>query len=214
MERNKSSLPVRMRFVAGRIRGTLACVACLCLGFVFGARTFAEDATSSELTAAESEVLFVRRIGPLLREKCLGCHGGDPDQIEGSLDVRSLEGLRKGGDSEEPSVVAGKPGRSPLYLAATRQSDDWSAMPPKEAERLSAGQLKWLQDWIASGAAWPDDARRKEIEKAYANKWSAEDGIAVGTSGGLDDDWTNRKYDPAGLWAYRPVAAAPDRRQS
>ena len=80
-------------------------------------------------TRIDSEILFVRRIAPLLREKCLGCHGNNPQEIEGSF---------AGGDSSEPSIVTGKPDKSPLYLAATRNSDDWSEMPPKEAEQLSA----------------------------------------------------------------------------
>lgn len=165
----------------------------------------AQETNDPQRTAAASEILFVRRVGPLLREKCLGCHGSDPDAMEGSLDVRSREGLLAGGDSEQPAIVQGKPEQSPLYLAATRTSDDWSAMPPKEAEQLSAEQLTWLRDWIASGAAWPAADRRREIESEYADQWSAEDGITVRTSGGLDDNWTNRKYDPAGLWAYQPV---------
>jgi sugar lactone lactonase YvrE/mono/diheme cytochrome c family protein len=153
----------------------------------------------------KSEQLFVRRVAPLLREKCLGCHGNKPDEIEGSLDLRTLEGLLAGGDSEEASIILGKPDESPLYLASTRQSDDWSAMPPKEAEQLTTEQLNWLSEWIASGAQWPDTERRKEIEEEYAKEWSVEDGVAVKTSGGLADEWTNRKYDPAGLWAYKPL---------
>lgn len=164
-----------------------------------------EDTKGSE-PATESEVLFVRRIGPLLREKCLGCHGADGDEIEGSLDVRHLAGLLAGGDSGDPSLHPGKPDQSPLYLAATRDSDEWSEMPPKEAERLSTDQLSWMRDWIRSGAAWPDPERRKTIEATYEDRWSHEDGIRVHTSGGLDDEWTHRKYDPAGLWAYQPVA--------
>ena len=162
---------------------------------------------------ADSEILFVRRVGPILREKCLGCHGNDPEVIEGSLDLLSMAGSLAGGDSGEPAIVAGNPDKSPLYLAATRQSDDWSEMPPKEAEQLSAEQLTFLRDWITSGAAWPGAARRKEIEQEYEKKWSAEDGISVKTSGGLDDEWTNRKYDPAGLWAYQPVTRVNVRQQ-
>ncbi|HIN95426.1 MAG TPA: hypothetical protein EYN03_07255, partial [Planctomycetes bacterium] len=105
------------------------------------AATFGNESHAQKSTSADSEILFVRRIAPLLRVKCLGCHGNDPQEIEGSLDVRSLAGLLAGGDSSEPSIVAGKPDKSPLYLAATRQSDDWSEMPPKEAEQLSAEQL-------------------------------------------------------------------------
>ncbi|TWT80198.1 Planctomycete cytochrome C [Planctomycetes bacterium CA13] len=167
---------------------------------MLGMESFAEESVT-----AESEILFVRRIGPLLREKCLGCHGNDPDAIEGSLDVRSMSGLLAGGDSGEPSIVSGKFDDSPLYLAATRFSDDWSEMPPKESEQLTAEQLAWLRDWIASGAVWPDQTRRNEIESEYEKEWSVEDGTAVKTAGGLDVDWTNRKYDPAGLWAYQPV---------
>ncbi len=175
------------------------------LTVIVAAATLNIESYAQESTRADSEVLFVRRIGPLLREKCLGCHGNDPAEIEGSLDVRSMAGLLAGGDSSDPSIVAGKPDESPLYLAATRQSNDWSEMPPKEAEQLSAEQLTWLRDWIKSGAKWPSTQRQEAIHKKYAEAWSVEDGISVATSGGLSPDWTNRKYDPAGLWAYQPV---------
>ncbi|EKK02985.1 protein containing planctomycete cytochrome C domain protein [Rhodopirellula baltica SH28] len=165
---------------------------------------FADDNAESS-SVSESEALFVRRVALLLREKCLGCHGQDPDLIEGSLDLRSFAGLEVGGDSGEGAVVPGEPELSPLYLASTRTSDDWSEMPPKESEQLSKQQLEWLRDWIASGAVWPDKGRVAEIQAFYEDEWSAEDGITVATSGGLDEHWTNRKYDPAGLWAYQPV---------
>ncbi len=151
------------------------------------------------------EQLFVRRVGPLFHEKCLPCHGGDPDKLEGSLTISDLPGLLRGGDSGEPAVVAGRPEQSPLYLAVTRTHDAWSPMPPKEADRLNEQQLTWIKDWIAGGAPWPDAARAAEIAKANAEQWSAEDGIPVTTSGGLSAEWTNRKYRPEALWAYREV---------
>ncbi|KLU06738.1 hypothetical protein RISK_001222 [Rhodopirellula islandica] len=174
------------------------------LAISLGGQLFADDIAESS-RVSESEALFVRRVAPLLREKCLGCHGQDPDLIEGSLDLGSLAGLADGGDSGEAAVVPGEPEHSPLYLASTRTSGDWSEMPPKEAEQLSEQQLEWLRDWIASGAVWPDEDRVAEIQAAYESEWSAEDGITVATSGGLDEHWTNRKYDPTGLWAYQPV---------
>ena len=178
---------------------------------------FSEMAScADDMTARErSEILFVRRIAPLLQEKCVACHGGDPDTIEGSLDLRTAGTLKRGGDSGESAVVSNKPEDSPLYLASRRDHDDWSAMPPKEAEKLNDAQLAWLREWIETGAAWPDAARQKEIESTYAKKWSVQDGVMVKTSGGLAGEWTNRKYDPAGLWAYQPVrkikvSTAPD----
>lgn len=45
----------------------------------------------------------------------------------------------------------------------------------------------------------------KQIAASHADKWSAEDGTVVMTSGGLSFEWTNRKYKADGLWAYLPV---------
>jgi mono/diheme cytochrome c family protein len=159
----------------------------------------------SLLAAESAEALFVRRIVPLFAEKCMACHGQDEEKIKGGLDMRSLAAVLKGGDSELPALVAGKPEESPLYLASLRTHDDWEAMPPKEADKLYADQVDWLRAWIAGGAPWPDEARQKEIAAANDAKWSAEDGIVLGHVEGLSPEWTNRRYKPEGLWAYQPV---------
>jgi mono/diheme cytochrome c family protein len=158
------------------------------------------------LHAADSEELFVRRIMPLLHEKCLACHGNDPAQIKGGLDLRTRVSTLKGGDSETPAIVIDKPAESPLYLAITRKHDDWSPMPPKEADMLNAEQIAWIRDWITGGAPWPDEVRQKQIARANEAMWSAEDGITVKTTGALSPEWANRKYKPEELWAYQPVA--------
>ena len=160
------------------------------------------DAAAADESA---ERLFVRRIQPLLSAKCLACHGQDEKKIEGGLDLRSRAAALTGGESGKAAFVIGNPDKSPLLLAVMRHDDDWSAMPPKEAEKLTAEQIQWLKEWIAGGAPWPDEVRRKEIAKANADKWAAEDGISVTTSGGLSEEWSHRKYKPEGLWAYQPV---------
>ena len=165
------------------------------------ASLIADDSTDFN----ESEILYARRIAPLIREKCLACHGGSPDEIEGGFDVRSLQSMLTGGDSEDPGIVVGKPDQSSLYLAAARGEVTFSAMPPKEAEKLTDTQLQWLHQWISTGAKWPSAERQKAINQKYESAWSAEDGVVVKTSGGLSSDWTNRKYDPTGLWAYAPL---------
>src|SRR5688500_8116190 len=152
----------------------------------------------------EAEQLFVGRIMPLLKTKCLACHGEDEAKIKGGLDLRTRAAMLEGGDSLTAAVVAGKPEESPLYLAVTRVHDAWEAMPPKDNDRLSGEQIAYLKEWIAGGAPWPDESRIREIAKT-ANKWSVEDGVAVKTSGGLDPDWTHRKYKPENLWAYQPL---------
>lgn len=163
------------------------------------------DATQRVPTQPEAEQLFVRRIQPLFAEKCLACHGNDEKKIKGGLDMRTLAATLKGGESERPGFVPGKPDQSPLYLASLRTHDDWEPMPPKDADKLYAEQIGWIKEWIAGGAPWPDAARVKEVTKANAEKWAAEDGVLVKTSGGLAGDWTNRRYKPEGLWGYQPV---------
>ncbi len=156
-------------------------------------------------SASEAEALFVRRVLPVMQEKCLSCHGKDEAKIKGGLDLRTLAETLAGGDSGKPAFVAGKPELSPLYLVITRTHDDWEAMPPKEADRLSAEQVSWIKEWITAGAPWPDAAKQKQIATTNHEKWSAEDGITMKTSGGLSADWTNRRYKPEGMWAYQPV---------
>jgi mono/diheme cytochrome c family protein len=153
-----------------------------------------------------AEILFVHRIQPMFKAKCLACHGDDPKKIKGGLDMRSLSGLLKGGDSEKPALVPGKPEESPLYLSATRLHEDtWKPMPPKENDKLTSEQIAYLKDWISAGAPWPEESRWAELAKKGEDKWSAADGVIVKTSGGLSADWTNRKYKPENLWAYQPL---------
>jgi hypothetical protein len=154
----------------------------------------------------DAELLFVRRIVPLFHEKCLACHGNDEAKIKGGLDMRTHASTLKGGESEKPGLIAGRPEESPLYLASLRTHDDWEAMPPKEADKLYAEQMAWIKDWITGGAPWPDEARMQAIAKANEAKWSAEDGITVKTTGALSPEWASRKYKPEGLWAYQPIA--------
>ena len=108
-----------------------------------------QTAMSAEKVAAD--LLFARKVLPLFKAKCIVCHGEDPKKkLKGDFDMRTRAGLLKGGESEEPSIVAGKPLQSPLYLAVTREhEDDWEPMPPKENDKLSVEQVAYIRDWIA-----------------------------------------------------------------
>ena len=164
-----------------------------------------EETQPADITP--SEKLFVRQISNLLAEKCLGCHGLEGREIEGGLDLGSLRSCMEGGDSGEPAIDLMDPNQSPLYLAAARDSDDWSAMPPKESEKLTASELEAIRTWLHSGAAWPSVERQREIQARFAEQWTQEDGVVVETSGGTTDLWTKRKYAPADLWSFQPIVS-------
>ena len=197
-------------------RITLSTLVVFTLALVVGTKSLFVASHGRDRKNQMSEQLFVRRIVPLLREKCLACHGDDVEAREGGLDLRSLQTVARGGDSEEPGVVPMHPDRSSVYLAVTRNDDAFSAMPPKESESLTSEEIGWLHDWIASGAKWPSEKDQTEIRAKHEAEWAQEDGVRVRTSGGLSDSWTNRNYDPEGLWAYQPLqeVAVPDTHES
>ena len=153
-----------------------------------------------------AERLFALKVLPLLKTKCFACHGDDAKDVKGELDVRSREALLRGGESEEPALVPGKPDESPLYLAVIW---DGLEMPPKENDRLTNDQTEIVRRWIAAGAPWPDEKTREEIVKQERSVIENEDGVIVATSGGLSDEWTYRRYTPEDIWAFRPVEKPP-----
>ena len=154
----------------------------------------------------EGERLFALKVRGIFSAKCLACHGEEGKKLKGDLDLTSRAAMLRGGESEEASVVPGKPMASPLYLAATRaHEDDWSAMPPKENDKLTEGQLAALKRWIELGAPWPDaQTQARFIAEERAKPVTAE-GVLVKTSGGLSEDWTYRRYRPEDVWAFQPL---------
>ena len=146
--------------------------------------------------------LFATRVLPALKDKCFACHGGDPAKIKGGFDLTSRDALLKGGDSG-PAVVPGKPSDSPVVAAVARTDPD-TAMPPKENDKLTPEQVEAVRMWVEGGAPWPSAEKLDALAKA--DQWNATGGVTVRTSGGLSADWTDRRYKPDDLWAYRAVA--------
>ena len=93
--------------------------------------------------------LFEKDVRPLLRTKCLSCHG--PDKQEGGLRLDSLQSALKGGDSG-PAIVPGDAAKS-LLVKAVRFDDPDLQMPPKD--QLAAKEIQALTWWINDGAVWP-----------------------------------------------------------
>ncbi len=145
---------------------------------------------------------FTLKVLPLLKAKCFACHGEDPEEIKGGLDVRSRAALLRGGDSEEPSIVPGEPEESLLFSAINWQDYE---MPPKENDRLTPQQIAVFREWIESGAPWPSESAMAEHRRQQWGEVQTEDGILVSTSGGLADEWTYRRYKPEDIWAFQPV---------
>ncbi len=158
--------------------------------------------STSVTTLDDAEKIFAYEVFPLLESKCFACHGDDPDDIKGQLDIRSREDMLKGGESGKPALHPGDPERSPILLAASRLDEDF-AMPPKANDSLSQDQLKWLYRWIQGGAPWPDVARRDTL--LAAQDWNIDGARTVQTSQARSRSWASRRYQEHDLWAFLPL---------
>jgi len=164
----------------------------ICLLVLFGSPLDAQEDAYTE-----GEKLFALEVKPLLKLKCFACHGGE-DEIKGDLNLTSRKEMLLGGESSEDVLIPGDGKGSLLYQSTTWNLRDFE-MPPKEADKLTQKQTWVLRDWIDAGAPWPSEKEQAIIHAKYA------EGVVVETSGGLDNDWTNRRYKTENLWAYQPL---------
>jgi len=94
---------------------------------------------------------FTDFVAPLLRSRCVSCHG--PDKVKGGLRLDSRESILKAGDSGIPAIVPGKPDESLLLQTVTHSKKDLE-MPPKE--KLTTNDIAVITRWIRDGAPWPE----------------------------------------------------------
>ncbi|MDA0349167.1 MAG: PSD1 and planctomycete cytochrome C domain-containing protein [Verrucomicrobia bacterium] len=158
------------------------------------------------LAQADDEIdrLFTLKVLPVLSEKCFGCHGDDPEEIEGGLVMHTLEDILFGGDGFDNVLVPGDAAESFMITAVKWKDPDYE-MPPKENDRLTPAQIADLETWINAGAPWASEERQAEIRLAEQHVDENEDGILWTTSGGLGDEWTYRRYKKDEMWSFHPV---------
>ena len=51
----------------------------------------------------DAELLFAKRVLPLLKEKCFSCHGNMPGDIKADLDMRTREAMLRGNELNNAS---------------------------------------------------------------------------------------------------------------
>ncbi len=150
----------------------------------------------------DAEALFAYEVYPILENRCFSCHGEDPKELEGDLNLTSLASLLKGGESGKAAIIPMDAENSPLYLAITRIDDD-TAMPPKENDKLNQEEIESIKSWINQGAPWPTDNKRKEL--LASGDWIQKGKIKIPSIGGLSDSWAHRAYNTKDIWAFYPI---------
>ncbi len=129
---------------------------------LFGARYGQAEPIAAEAISHEGPVDFQRELLPVLQKKCLACHNAT--DAESGLVLESPATILKGGN-EGPSVVAGKPDESLVYLLASHQQEP--VMPPEgnsaNAQNMTPAELGLLKLWIEQGAKGEVTASETQI---------------------------------------------------
>ncbi len=118
---------------------------------------------------------FEEKVRPLLIEHCYECHSAQSQKLKGQFLVDSRDGIRRGGESRQASVVPGDVSASRL-ITAVRWTDPDLQMPPKK--RLSTAQVATLEAWVKMGApdpreADPTTAKRRPMTPEEAKEYWA-----------------------------------------
>ena len=94
--------------------------------------------------ADDAPPVFETDIQPLFLRKCGQCHG---DRVrKGDLDLSTMTGLRRGGESGEP-VFATTVDESLLWIMV-----EGGDMPPAGQPRLTPSELTLIRNWLSAGA--------------------------------------------------------------
>ncbi len=133
-----------------RCRCTVVLAAALVLCVGLRASTAEKDGARPE---PGNESFFRTQVQPILKARCLKCHGGEA-KIKGNFRLDSREGILRGGDLG-PAVTLDRPEES-LLLQAIRY--EGLEMPP--SGKLPAAEVDVLTRWVKEGLVWPANERK------------------------------------------------------
>jgi len=112
---------------------------------------------------------FTTDVAPLLKKRCVGCHG--PANANSGLRVDSAAALLEGGYTG-PVIVPGKSSASALIERVTSTKSNFQ-MPPMGA-RLAAAEVAALREWIDAGAKHTEAAPVSAAAPKKAKHWAFE----------------------------------------
>jgi hypothetical protein len=94
-------------------------------------------------------LVFADVVLPILKERCVECHG--EETAKGELRLDSLAAIRRGGESGAV-VVAGSPDTSPLLQRMLLPLDDDDRMPPEGKPGPTPAERDAIRFWLERGA--------------------------------------------------------------
>lgn len=102
------------------------------------------------------EVHFARDVRPILSDKCLFCHGPDPNTREAGLRLDTREGALAALASGGHAVAPGDTENSDLVYRVTTDFEFDVMPPPESGKSLTKDEIDTLVKWVEAGAPWDD----------------------------------------------------------
>lgn len=119
-------------------------------------------------------VSFEKEVAPIIKEKCLNCHG--EDQASARLRMDTYANMGKGGQNG-PLLLPRNPRRS--LIMARIMTEDAQARMPKRGPKLSDNEIGIIGRWIAGGAAFDGTDVTSPIGDSVAEKTEPKEPVKV-----------------------------------
>jgi uncharacterized membrane protein len=121
---------------------------------------------------------FLDIVGPILRERCTGCH--NPDEHRGELDLTTHATAMRGGETGTV-ITPGRPEVSEMINRVTLPPDDDAFMPAEGNTPLTERQVEIVRWWIEIGA--PVDTTLAQLEAELSDETRALLSAELGLEG-------------------------------
>src|SRR5262245_19369755 len=130
---------------AARLAGTfIAGLILLALSQPFAPAAPDAETKPNQSGKAAPQPDFEKDVAPIIKAKCLKCHG--EKERKGELDLRTVASALKGGESGAV-IIPKDPEKSLLYEKVLE-----GEMPPGKKDRLSEAEVATIRRWIEAGA--------------------------------------------------------------
>jgi uncharacterized membrane protein len=116
---------------------------------------------SAARPSVEEALVFASLVEPVLRARCVQCHGAA--KTEGGLRLDGPDGLRKGGKSG-PAFVAGQAVKSELVRRIWLPASHADVMPPRGHRAPTPAEASLIRWWIDRGAKFDQKVVEAEEE--------------------------------------------------
>ena len=126
---------------------------------------------------ADDTVDFNLDVRPILSNKCILCHGPDPEGVQAGLRLDIRDAAIKELESGSTAIVPGKPDQSELIARVLSEDEDVRMPPADHGARLDAREVDILSRWVQQGAKYathwsyvtPQRPELPEVRGEHAN---------------------------------------------